>query len=122
MSELLEGATIEYETSNPLMSEFIGEVNPSKVDILNVCEYLGINDNNFGDTETLDKVEKIIGIIGKDDLMSKIENIVAEIGFKSGILDEIYSKVMLDREIKRTSSNLDQLLKKKYGDTGNIQR
>ena len=26
MPELLEGATIEYETSNPVMSEFIGEV------------------------------------------------------------------------------------------------
>ena len=122
MESILDGAIIEYEVDNPVMSEFIGEVNPSKIDILNVCEYLNINDNNFGDSETLDKVEKIIEIIGKDDLMSKIENIVAEIGFKGGILDDIYAKVMLEREISRTSRNLDQLLKQKYGDTSNIQR
>lgn len=121
MESILDGAIIEYEVDNPVMSEFIGEVNPSKIDILNVCEYLNINDNNFGDSETLDKVEKIIEIIGKDDLMSKIENIVAEIGFKGGILDDIYAKVMLEREISRTSRNLDQLLKKKYGNTGSIQ-
>lgn len=119
--DILDGATIEYETSNPLMSEFIGEVNPNKIDILNVCEYLGINDNNFGDNQTLDKVEKIIGIIG-ENAFEKIQNIVSEIGFKTGVLDEIYAKVMLDKEIGRTSKNLDNLLKMKYGDTSNIQR
>lgn len=117
--EILDGAIIEYETSNPVMSEFIGEVNPSKVDILNVCEYLGINDNNFVNSETLDKIEKIIGIVGENYLY-KIQDIVAEIGFKPGVLDEIYVKVMLDREIKRTSGNLDKLLKQKYGNSSNI--
>lgn len=116
---ILDGAIIEYETSNPVMSEFIGEVNPSKIEILNVCEYLGLNDNNFGDTETLDKIEKIISIVG-DNSLEKIQDIVAEIGFRPGILDEVYSKVMLDREIKRTSGNLDKLLQKKYGGTGNF--
>jgi hypothetical protein len=117
--ELLDGATIEYESTNPLMAEFIGEVNPNKIDILNICEYLGINDNNFGDSETFNKVEKIIGILG-ENAVEKIQSIVSEVGFKPGVLDEIYAKVMLDKEIWRTTRNLDNLLKQKYGDTSNI--
>ena len=116
---ILDGATIEYEASNPVMSAFLEELSPNKVNILNVCEYLGINDNNFGDSETFDKIEKIIGILG-DSAFEKIQEMVSKLGFKQGILDEIYSKVMLEREIKRTTSNLDNLLRQKYGNTSNI--
>lgn len=116
---VLEGATIEYETSNPVMSAFLEELSPNKVDILNICEYLGINDNNFIGSETFDKIEKIIEILG-DSAFEKIQEMVSQLGFKQGILDEIYSKVMLEREIGRTTKNLDNLLKQKYGDTSNI--
>ena len=68
---ILDGATIEYENSNPVLSTFIGEENTNRGDIYYVCEYLGIGDNNFGDANTIDKIEKIIEIVGKENLMEK---------------------------------------------------
>lgn len=115
---ILEGADVEitdYEIDNPLVVEFLGE-SADKIDVLSICEYLGINDNNFGDSQTLDKVTKIIEMVGRDNALEKIQSIVSEVGFKPGVLDEIYAKVMLEREIGRTSKNLDNLLKQKYAD------
>ena len=118
---ILEGATItQYETDNPVLSTFIGDENLSKIDILNVCEYLGIGDRTFNDDRTIDKVERVIELIGKDDLMNKMEALVSEVGFKPGMLDNIYSKLMIDKEITRQSNNLNNLLKHKYGNSNNI--
>jgi len=119
---ILEGADVEissYEIDNPLVVEFLTD-KTDKIEVLGICEYLGINDNNFGDSQTLDKVEKIVQIIGKENALEKIQSIVSEVGFKPGIIDEIYAKVMLDREINRTSRNLDRLLQQKYGNSSSI--
>jgi len=121
---ILDGATIEFETSNPVLSEFIGDINNDidKVSIYNICDYLGIGDTNFGDTETIDKISKIIALTGKESALEKIQEIVSEIGFKPGVLDDIYCKLMLEKEIKRTAGNLENLLKQKYGDNSSIQK
>lgn len=57
---ILEGADVEitnYEIDNPLVVEFLGE-SADKIDVLGICEYLGINDNNFGDSNAVFKTIK----------------------------------------------------------------
>jgi len=118
---ILEGADVEisnFEIDNPVLSEFATDT-ISKIDVLNVCEYLGINDNNFNGS--LETIEKVIGLVGKEQAMEKIQSVVSELGFRPGVIDEVYSRLMLDREIKRTTGNLDNLLKQKYGNSSEIQ-
>ena len=116
---ILEGATIEFEMNNPVVATFIGEENTNKVAISEVCDYLGINDNNFSDSEIISKIEKIIGILG-EDYMPKMERLVSELGFKQGMVDDIYNRLMIDREINRLSGNLENLLNKKYGNRDSL--
>ncbi|NTW90572.1 MAG: hypothetical protein HGA35_01330 [Erysipelotrichaceae bacterium] len=52
--------------------------------------------------------------------MEQIQRVVSEIGFRAGVIDEVYSRLMLDKEIKRTTNNLDGLLKQKYGNSHQI--
>lgn len=123
---ILDNATITFETSNPVLSEFINDANLSdKIPVYEVCNYLGIDDNNFGGMEAVDKIQKIIRLVGNENLLEKIQSLVSEIGFKPNVLDEIYSRLRIDDEILRTTKNLDNLLKQKYntyGNTSNIQR
>lgn len=116
---VIDGATIDFETNNPNIYSFIGEDNVNKISIGEVCEYLGVNDMNFTDSNIISKVEKVIGMLG-EDYMTKIESLVSELGFKSGIVDDIYNRLMIDKEINRVSGNLNNLLQKKYGNTNNI--
>jgi len=121
---ILEGAEItEYEVDNPSIAELSEGISDSTIDritVLEICDYLGITDRNYNDPDIMDRIVKVIDIIGKDNPLQKIESIVSEIGFKPGMLDDIYSKVMLDKEIKRQSTNLDNLLKHKYGNSNNV--
>lgn len=116
---ILDDADItEYEINNPVMSSFMEENN--RVDVLKVCDYLIINDSTFGDSETITKVEKVISMLGKENLMDKLEKVVSEVGYKPGMLDDIYAKLVLDKEISRQSDNLNNLLKQKYGNNHNL--
>jgi len=108
--DILDGATIEFEENNPNITREIKEGLSSDdltdiVLISDILLFLGINDTNYTDPEIFDKINKIIQITGKDKAIDVIRKITGEVGFKPGVLDEIYSKLRLE--------NI-------YGDTDNI--
>ena len=109
MESILDGAIIEYEEDNPEIMNNIEELVEGdlvdKILFCNICNFLGINDNNYTDPEIFDKINKIISITGKDNALNVIQKITGEVGFKPGVLDEIYSKLRLEN-IYGNSSNI----------------
>lgn len=99
MESILDGATIEYEESNPnIVNDLNGLVEEDLVDkilVYDICQFLGINDTNYTDPEIFDKINKIVKITGKDNALNKIQELTGELGFKPGILDDIYSTLRL---------------------------
>lgn len=96
---ILDGATIEYEQDNPeVMKNIDGLVEDDLVDKIlfcDICNFLGINDNNYTDPEVFSKISKIVKITGKEKALDTIKNITLNVGFKPGVLDEIYSTLRL---------------------------
>ena len=110
--ELLEGAEItEYEVDNPSIAELSEGISDSIIDritLLEICDYLGITDRNYNDPDIMDRVVKVIDSVGKDGALNKIQDIVSELGYKPGMLDELYNKVMLDKSLPRRKSILEK--------------
>lgn len=95
MEGILDGATIEFENDNPKISEDFEELSETdtvdKILLYQILNFLGINDTNYTDPDIFNKVNKIVKMIGKDKAFDTIQHIANEIGFKPGVLDEIYS-------------------------------
>ena len=96
---ILDGATIEFEENNPnIVEDLNGLVEDDLVDkilVYDICQFLGINDTNYTDPEIFDKINKIVKITGKENAFNKIQELTSELGFKPGILDDIYSTLRL---------------------------
>ena len=67
MSEILDGAIIEFENNNPKIANELkdGLVDGDLFDrmlVAEICNFLGINDTNYTDPEIFVKINKIIQI------------------------------------------------------------
>lgn len=100
--DILDGAIIEYEADNPELSKDINDDNEivegdlnDKILVLRICQFLGISDLNYNDSEVLNRISQIIKITGKDNALNVIQSKANELGFKPGVLDDIYSNLRL---------------------------